>query len=350
MAEKLLESSALSAFCGSVATMLSAGIQTDESMIMLAENRKQSRFQEVCNHMYSQLANGSSFAEAMESSKGFPKYAVEMAATGERSGKLEQVLRDLEVYYDEEDRMFNKLRSSVGYPAALLVIMTIILTFAVLYVLPVFANVYENIAGSLASSSFVSVGLSNTIGWVSLVVAAVCAVIALSLWAASRSEKGRIRAMRLFEKLLVTRNPMRQLALSRFTASLAAYVSSGITTEEALGRAMRTVEHKGLKQQVGAALESMRDPDNPCSLAQALGDHEVFESLYARMLNVGMHAGLADETLLDMSQTFFDDAVMQIDRLLDSIEPVFAAFLTVAIGATIIAVMLPLVGIMGTIG
>ena len=125
MADKLLESSALSAFCGSVATMLSAGIQTDESMLMLAENRKRSRFQEVCNHMYGQLANGGSFAQAMESSGGFPTYAVEMADTGERSGKLEQVLRSLEVYYDEEDRMFNKLRSSVGYPAALLLILIV---------------------------------------------------------------------------------------------------------------------------------------------------------------------------------------------------------------------------------
>ena len=68
MAQKLLESSALSAFCGSVATMLSAGIQNEEAVLMLAENRERSRFQEVCNTVYQGLVEGGSFSEAMKNS------------------------------------------------------------------------------------------------------------------------------------------------------------------------------------------------------------------------------------------------------------------------------------------
>ena len=350
MAQKLLESSALSAFFGSVATMLSAGIQTEESVLMLAENREQSRFQEVCNHLYGQLVEGKPLSEAMRTSEGFPEYAVEMAATGEQSGHLEQVLRNLEMYYDEEDRMFDKLRSSMGYPAALLVIMAVVLAFTVLFILPMFSDVYLSMAGSLASSSLVSVGLSSAIGWVALVVTAVCAVVALALWVASGSESGRGKVVHLFEKLHITKGAMRQLALSRFTASLATYVSSGITNEEAMSRALRAVDHEQLKQQVAAARDSMVDLDNPRSLSQAIAENGVFEPLYARMLNVGMRSGNSDETLAQMSTTFFDDAVVQIDNSLDRIEPLFAAFLTVAIGLTLIAVMLPLIGIMGSIG
>ena len=181
MAQNLLESSALSAFCGSVATMLSAGIQTEEAVLMLAENRERSRFQEVCNTMYAELVNGSTFSQAMATSEGFPHYAVEMAATGEQSGHLEAVLRNLELYYDEEDRMFAKLRSSVGYPAALLVIMAVILLFTIMFILPVFADVYENMAGSLASTSLTSIGASTIIGWVAFIVTVIVAIIALYL-------------------------------------------------------------------------------------------------------------------------------------------------------------------------
>jgi len=85
-------------------------------------------------------------------------------------------------------------------------------------------------------------------------------------------------------------------------------------------------------------------------LAQAIGEKEVFEPLYARMLNVGSRSGTADETLAQLSQTFFDDAVLQIDHSLDHIEPILAAFLTAAVGVTLIAVMLPLVGVMIAIG
>ena len=350
MAQKLLESSALSAFCGSVATMLSAGIQTEEAVLMLAENRERSRFQEVCNAMYDSLVAGESFSTAMQASGGFPRYAVEMAATGEQSGHLEQVLRNLELYYDEEDRMFKKLRSSVGYPAALLVIMAVILLFTVCFILPVFAGVYDSLAGSLAFQSLVSIGVSTTFGWVAFVLTAVCAVIALYLWSSSRSEAGRARVMRLFEKLPFTSRAMYQLALSRFTAALATFVSSGITNEDAMTRAIATVDHSRLKVRLSAARDSMIDLDRPRSLAQAISEHDVFEPLYARMLNVGMRSGSSDETLAQLSQTFFDDAVIQIDRSLDHVEPLLAVFLTLSVGITLIAVMLPLVGIMGAIG
>lgn len=65
-----------------------------------------------------------------------PRYAVDMVGVGEASGRLEEVLRSLGVYYDEEDRLFAKIRSSVGYPAALLCIMSIILAFTVIIILP----------------------------------------------------------------------------------------------------------------------------------------------------------------------------------------------------------------------
>ena len=349
MAEKLLESSALSAFCGSIATMLSAGIQTDEAVLMLAENREPSRFQDVCNTMYGRLVAGDPFAQAMEASGGFPDYAVKMTETGERSGHLEEVLRNLEMYYDEEDRMFAKLRSSVGYPAALLTIMAVILAFTVTTILPVFGNVYRNMAGSLATSSFMSVGASSAIGWAALLVTAVCAVLALALYAMTFSETGRARVMHLFAKFPLTRNAMYQMALSRFTAALATHVSSGVTHEEAMTRAIEAVDHDTLKGRLEQARSSMVDLDNPRSLAQAISEFNVFEPLYARMLNVGMRSGSSDETLSQMSSTFFEDSVVQIDQSLDKLEPLMAAFLTIAVGATLIAVMLPLIGMMGSI-
>ena len=350
MAHKLLESSALSTFCGSMATMLSAGIQTDEATLMLAENRERSRFQTVCHQLYEHVVKGESLAQAMKSTEAFPQYAVDMVATGERSGHIEQVLRNLEVYYDEEDRLFTKLRSSVGYPAALLVIMSVILAFTVAIILPVFSDVYANMAGSLATGSYSSVTLSVTIGWIALIVMVVCAVIALLLAASTSSTRGRERVMRLLERLPQTKQAMYQLALSRFTAALATLVSSGVTDEESMSRAIATVDHAKLRQKLEAAAASMNDLNNPRSLTQAISEFGVFDPLYARMLNVGMRSGNTDETLSQLSSTFFDDAVVQIDRALDNIEPLLAAFLTVAVGATLIAVMLPLIGIMSSIG
>ena len=350
MARELLESSALSAFCGSMATMIQAGIQTDEAVLMLGEERERSRFQEVCASVYDRVVAGMPLSAAMEASGGFPAYAVNMVATGEGSGHLEQVLRNLELYYDEEARLFAKVRQSVSYPAALLVIMTVILAFCTFAILPVFEGVYQDMASSLVAGSLQSMGAARIVGIVALVVVAACAAVAVWLAVSANTAEGRTRILGLFERLPLTRDAMYQLALSRFTAALAAYVASGITSEEAMLRALSTVEHEELRRRVAKAHEAMVSLDNPRSLPQAIAENEVFEPLYARLLNVGVRSGSSDEALAEFSEAFFADSVSQLDRALDYIEPLFAALLTVAVGVTLVALMLPLLGIMRAIG
>ncbi len=350
MAKGLLESSALSAFCGSMATMIQAGIQTDEAVLMLGENRERSRFQEVCSHVYDRVVAGSSLASAMETSKGFPTYAVGMVATGEQSGHLEEVLRNLEMYYDEEDRLFAKLSQSISYPAALLAIMSAILAFTSFVILPMFQGVYESLAASLVAGSLVSAATSRGLGRAAFILVALCATVAIWLYVESTTERGRQLVVRILEHLPITSKAMYQLALSRFTAVLATYVSSGITNEDALLRATKTVSHRRLHTRLTQAHEAMVSLDNPKSLVQAIGEAEVFEPIYARMLNVGSRTGSADEALAQFSEAFFDDAVAQIDHALDLVEPLFAAFLTVSVGVTLVAVMLPLISVMRAIG
>lgn len=350
MAEFILEDSAISAFCGGVAVMMAAGIQVDEAVFMLADEHEDSQFRTICKAIYLQLIDGASLAESMDATGAFPSYAVSMVRAGEEAGRLEQVLRRLDMYYEEQERAFVKLKTSVSYPAAMLAIMSVILIFAVTCILPVFIGVYESLAGTLTSSSFSSMGISIAIGWVALVITLVTTVLVVVLSIMTTNEKGRDRVMGLFEKLPFTRECMYQIALSRFTAALSTYVSSGVDTETAMSSAAEFVTNPRLRAKVDAAYESMVDAENPRSLAQAITEHEVFEPLYARMLTVGLETGSSDEMLSRLSQIFFDDALERVDVLIDRVEPIFAAFLTITVGATLVAVMLPLIGIMRSIG
>lgn len=350
MANKLLESGAISAFCGSVATMLSAGVQTEEAVHLLTENREGSYFKDVCDKTCAELVAGSGLADAMDATGAFPAYAVNMVRVGEASGRTDRVLRSLSSYYGAESRMFAKLRSSVGYPAAMLSVMAVVLAFTVVVILPVFQNVYADIAGSLTSGSFSSVSASLAIGWIAFAVVLAAALAALVLAARIRSEAGRIKVIKLFEKLPATHDALYQLALSRFTGALSAFVASGVHDERAMEQAAKTLDHAELAEKVEAARASMADTDNPRSLAQAISENQVFEPVYSRMLLVGTRSGSTDEVLSSLSDVFFDDAAARVDAVLDVVEPLLAVFLTIAVSATLIAVMMPLVGIMGSIG
>lgn len=350
MATTVLESGAVSAFCESVAIMLAAGIQTDEAVSLLGENMEDGSFKRACNAVYARLIAGESLTSALQSSGRFPQHVVDMVAVGEVSGRLEPTLRTLAVYYDEEGRLFSKIRSSIVYPAALLCVMTVILAFTVAVILPVFVSVYESLTGSLAAGSFNAVGVAIGIGWAALIITLVCTVLVLITAIAMRSEGGRRSLMSIAERMPFTRNTMYQLALSRFTSALATYVASGIDTDTAMKEAVAMVDHRTLKKQLEKAHESMLDLAAPKSLAQAISDSGIFEPVYARMLTIGARSGSAEDVLGRLSLTFFDDAIVKMDRLVDGVEPALAAFLTIAVGATLVSVMLPLIGIMGSIG
>ncbi len=350
MADTMLEGSAVSAFCGGVAVMIAAGIQTDEAVYMLSDEHEDSSFKSICTEVYKRLAGGDTLANSMDATNAFPEYAVSMVRAGERAGRLEQVLRRLDVYYEEEERTYAKLRASVSYPAALLGIMSIILLFAILFIMPVFMSVYDNLTGTLTMGSFSSMNIAIIIGWVALIITLISTAIVCILTIMSRSETGRLRMVALFEKFPLTRDSMYQLALSRFTAALSTYISSGVDTDTAMRLSSKFVTNKALRTKVLAAYETMIDARNPRSLAQAIAENGVFEPLYARMLSVGSETGSADEMLSRLSQVFFEDSLEHIDSIIDRIEPLFAAFLTITVGTTLIAVMLPLIGIMRSIG
>ncbi len=349
MAHKTLPSGALSAFFGSMSTMLGAGIQMDEAVYMLADSKVESEFRDTCSEIYKMLAEGNSLADAMEKNESFPSFSVVMVRAGEGSGRTEEVLRSLASYYNEEDMAFAKLRTAVTYPAALLCIMSAIMIFTVVFILPVFIDVYRNMTGSLTAGSFGAVSVSIAIGWIALAITVVLALGAATLTIVSRSA-GRQSVMGFFERFPLTKEPFYQLALARFASALSTYLASGIDTETAMHHACELVTNPTLRTRVDKAYAAMTNPQEPLSIGQAIAEFGVFEPLYARMMQVGSITGSADETLSHLAQIFFEDSLEQIDAFIARIEPLLAAFMTLAVGTTLIAVMLPLIGIMRSIG
>lgn len=350
MASKLLDSGTLSAFCESMAIMFSAGIQTDEALHLLGENMQDDDFKDVVDEVYREVVGGKSLAAAMKKTKAFPEYALDMVEAGEFAGRLENTLVSLAKYYDEENRLFSKIKSAVAYPAALLAIMTIILFFTAMVILPVFNNVYEGFAGSLTSGSYLFVQVAIIIGWIALALSFIATVVVVVGVIQARTPKGRMSLLKSFERMPVTREPLRQMAIGRFTSALAIYVASGINADTAMGETVGMVTNKEIRGKLEKAREEMVDPQKVKSLAQAIYDNNIFDPIYSRMLVVGSRSGSLESVLESLSGSFFDDSIARLDRVIDSVEPALAAFLTVAVGATLISVMLPLIGIMGSIG
>ena len=349
MANKQLESLAISVFCENMAMMLGAGIGAEEAAGLLGEDSTQGSFHDAAKSVQKfLLLQGGTLSEAVAQSGYFPAYVSDMIRVGESAGRIEQTLRSLAGYYASRSRLETKLKSAVLYPLVLLVLMAAILGVLLAKVLPVFAGVYTSLAGDLTSSSYGYIRVAYGIGWLALAVTVLVALVLIAATVASRTSKGLDTLKRMAEHLPVLSGIAQQLSLANFTEVLMIYVASGVDVDSAMEAAGKMVDNEAVVQKVDACRRQMKEKG--VGLATAVYEQKLFEPLYGRMLVSGAHSGSLEPVLERLTDLFSQDARMRIDRAVDRVEPFMSAFLTVTVGIALISTMLPLIGILGSIG
>lgn len=347
MAARTLPALAVGAFCEDLAMMLADGIQPDEALTVMRGEAASSPLSAAAAAVLARYLESGSLADALAHCGAFPAYATDLVAIGEAAGRTDDVLQSLAAHYKTIDRLHRKLRSAVVYPLALLVMISLVLAVLVGQVLPVFAGVYASLAGNVAASSYSYIAAAGVIGRVSLALVAALAAALLLCLLASRTARGQEALVALLGRLPFCAPAARRMAEAQLTAALAVFTASGLDADTALARAGAMVRHRDLRAQVEAGQREMAEGG---SLAQAVYTQRIFEPLYAHMLKAGEDSGNLDGVLLRLSALFAEDADARLDAVIGGVEPVLAGVLTVSVGATLLSVMLPLIGILTAIG
>lgn len=343
--KQMLSSEQMNVFCGSIAMMLRSGVALSQAAAMFAQDAA-GPLGAAAGAMTSALEDGCGFAEAAERTGAFPAYALGVFRTAELSGRLDETLERLAEEYDRESRLTQRLKTTLGYPAALLLMMCGVLAVLVFGVLPVFQGVYTSITGNLAASSYAYVLAAAAVGRVSLVLCVLVSAVLLTLCLLLRQEAGRKKLRAGMEKFYVTRDASRLLALSRLTDTLATLLASGTDPDAAMDMALELTEHGGLKAALGRCREQM---DQGAGLASALVQGQVLPPLYGRMLLGGSESGRLAETMEELSRRLGREAEESLCAVMDRTEPLLIGFLTLSVGLTLLGVMLPLLGILGAV-
>lgn len=345
MEMKLLEQMQISVFCSSVSMMLHSGASAAEACRLFAEDND-TQGAKAAQLMSGLMDEGCSFAEAAEQIGAFPEYAVGVFKTAEYSGRMEEALGRLAEFYERQDRLMQRLRTTLSYPVVLLLLMCGVLSVLVFSVLPMFEKVYGSLTGGLAASSYAYVSAAAVIGKVSLVVAVAAAVLLLALAFVMRNADGREKLFRRLETVGFTKNAMWLMAVSKLADTLSVMLASGADTDSAMERATELTEHAALKAALEECVERMHEGEG---LADSLFRKKIFPVLYGRMLVTGNESGSLGDALERLSFTLGKDAEAKLAGIIDTIEPVLVAFLTVSVGLTLLSVMLPLLGILGAV-
>ena len=336
----------LSIFCGQVALILEAGLPLYDGMETLAGADNNSENAEMFQKASAGVTETGSLYEALKGDDRWPEYMVEMVGIGERSGHLESIMRGLESYYAREDRIRSSVVSAVTYPILLAVLLAVIVLILLWRVLPVFRRVLEGMGVGLNESGATLIHLGEVVGWivmtlvVILVIAAIAVVILLQT---THREKVLKFLQRIFPPIVSLNN---KLTASRVSGVLSMMLSSGFPTDEALEMTEKVLSDRDAADKVKGIRKGLEEGK---SLADSIEEAKIFSELHCRMIKMGSATGREDQVLGKLSNLYEEEVEEDITRLVSIIEPTLVALLSIVIGAVLLAVILPMAGILSSL-
>lgn len=324
--------------------LLRAGVSAEEATALLCEDGQEPL--ELLQELLSRQENGAGFGEAVRESGAFPDYTGEVVRIGEDTGHLEQCCASLAEFYERRALLEDRLRNALRYPAVLLLMMCAVLAVLIFTVLPVFNRVYESLSGSLATSSYGYVVLGGVLGRVALALALVFCVLALLL--ARKVRREGVEALNeLGKKFRFAKTPLRMLDASRLADLMSTMLSSGMNDDEALSHCSEALQGGMVDEELRKCTAEVEEGE---SLGSALRESGIFPPVTARVLLAEAESGRIDRGLKAAADSCGEDGMEQLCALIDGVEPCLSVFLTVTVGLSLLSAMLPLIGILGSIG
>ena len=336
----------LSAFCSQVALMLGSGMALYDGMEALANAAEGSAEAELYKSVSKGVTETGSLYEALKSDGRWPAYLTEMAAIGERTGRLEEVMNGLAEYYEREGRIRRAIVSAITYPIVLGVMMLLIVLVMILMVLPVFRRVLGSMGVAMTASGEMMMNLGVTVGWVVLVLVGIVVLCVLACVILMRTG-AREKTMDFLRGIFPPLNKITgRLASSRTASVLSMMLSGGFPLEEALQMVPAVLSDRAAATEIASIRDKMGDGT---SFADAVSQSKLFDPLHSRMIRMGVEAGREDQVMAKIAATYEEEVEEGIAGLVSIIEPSLVALLSIVIGAVLLSVMLPMAGIISSI-
>ena len=338
----------MGSFFENMAMMVKAGISVNETVSLMKEETppEEKVLSDTLAVMSDEMSVGSSLEDAMRKAGTFPDYAADMISAAEYTGKIEDTLFHLSSYYRSEESMKKTMTSAVRYPVILLVMVTAVLIVMLKLVFPAFYGVYNNLGGSLTSSSYGYINISFMICRIMLIVMIVLIVILLAgviMWKSGKKSS----VQNALTKIPVFRGLFENLDLYRFTSCFDMFISSGEMQDEALKKSIAVVEMPSLREKLERCAGRMEQGE---SFSQTAYEEKLFDRLNNRMLIPAERSGMLDSILQKVLRNLKENNDNYISRIANTIEPLVTGVLMIFIGLMLISLMIPLIGIMNSIG
>lgn len=326
-------------FARQFSTMIDAGLPIIQCLDILYAQQENATFKKMLRSIKDDVESGSTLAEALKKFPNeFDDLFVNMIAAGEAGGILDTILRRLSAYMEKAARLKSKVKGAMTYPIVTLIIAGAVLAVILVFVIPVFEDMFADMGGELPAFTQMVVKVSDFTkkNVIYIVVGLILFIFAFKKF--HRTEKGRAIIDKNLLRLPVFGDLIRKVAVSKFTRTMGTMLSSGVAILEALEIVAKTAGNKTIEK---AVYRVRSDIAEGRTMADPLIESGVFPSMVCQMIAVGESTGALD-AMLEKIAIFYDEEVDQaVENLTALIEPFMLVFLGITIGGLVIAMYLP---------
>jgi type IV pilus assembly protein PilC len=338
---KKVKAKNLQIFSRQLATMIEAGVSVVSALVTLEEQTDDKYLREVIAEIRSDVEGGMVLSKAFaRHPKVFNRLYVSMIEAGESSGTLDKVLDRAATQIEKENKLRRRVKGAMVYPSVVITFAFLVLTFMLMFIVPVFAGIFEDLNGELPKPTQFVMGMSNVMRhwWFIIFPLLIGLVFAFRRW--KQTENGRKVWDRFKLKI-----PMKigavvhKVALARVSRTLATLIAAGVDIIKALEITGATSGNWVVEQ----SLENVKHRVHEgAPISQPLSEDPTFPAMVGHMVKVGEETGELDKMLGKVADFYEDEVDTAIQSLTSIIEPLLMIGVGAMVGLIVISMYMPM--------
>ena len=341
---------ALCNFTRQLATLVDAGLPLLRGLLVLQKQEKNPTLKEIMGKLALGIEGGSTFSEALaQHPKVFNKLFVNMVKAGELGGVLEVTLTRLAEFAEKAEKIKGKVKAALFYPMAVMTVAVGIVALLMIVVVPKFEAIFKDMLGDEGLPEFTQlvIGISRFIQQHFFVTVGMLAGIFISFKLFIKTKFGN----RLKDRAILIIPPfggvVSKVAISRFTRTLGTLVSSGVPILQSLNIVRETSGNILFAEAVQMIHDSVKEGE---SITAPLEASKVFPPMVVSMVDVGEQTGALPEMLMKVADNYEEEVDNAVSAMTSLLEPIMIVFLAVVVGSIVIAMFMPLIKLMDSLG
>jgi type IV pilus assembly protein PilC len=333
----------LAVFTRQFSVMIDAGLPLVQCLEILGTQEEDKNFAAVILAVRGDVEGGASLADAMKKHpKVFDALYSNMIAAGEAGGILDGILKRLAVYIEKAVKLKSQVKSAMIYPVAVIVIAAVVVGAILWKVIPTFASLFAGLGAELPLPTRIVIAASNMlVAFMPYIIAGGVAIgFAFRRYYATDGGRRTVDAVML--KLPILGSVLRKIAVARFCRTMATLMASGVPILDGLEITARTAGNATIEDAIMVTRKSIERGE---TIATPLKQTGVFPAMVVQMIGVGEATGALDTMLSKIADFYEEELDTAVAGMLTLLEPVMIAFLGGVVGGIVIAMYLPIFGL-----